>query len=381
MSAIRPLERADLPEVASLYEFVMRSGHPDPPPGLAPYLARVLLDQPWADETIPSLVYVDQTGSIKAFLGSGVRRARFDGQPIRIGCAGQLVAHPEARHQAVGARLLRAYLCGAQDATITDSASDEIRQIWMMLGGQMAHISCVTWIRVLRPWHLAETAFRERRPAWRRPAGGPLISGLDAVTVRLLRAVLPIRPTEVTAEPLTPSAIIEYLPTVGSKLRLHLDYDRRYLAWLFDELGKLRLLGSMVARLVMTARDGRVLGWYVYFLSKGGISRVLQVVANDRDMGSVLDHMFHDAWCGGAAAVSGRVEPRLLDPLARRYALMLYAGPAALVHSQKPEIIGAISSGESLLTRLDGEWWMDDRWSILSEPNDRGASAARPAIP
>ena len=106
MSLIRPLERADLPEVAGLYELVARSGRSVPAPGLAPYFERVLLDQPWSDPDIPSLVHLDSDGAIVAFQGSSVRNARYDGRPIKIACAGQLVAHPAARHRAVGALLL-----------------------------------------------------------------------------------------------------------------------------------------------------------------------------------------------------------------------------------------------------------------------------------
>ncbi|MCA1679009.1 MAG: hypothetical protein LC790_08900, partial [Actinobacteria bacterium] len=45
MSGTRPVDRSDLEEIASLYELVMRSGTLEPPPGLAPYLERLLLDQ------------------------------------------------------------------------------------------------------------------------------------------------------------------------------------------------------------------------------------------------------------------------------------------------------------------------------------------------
>ena len=73
MSAIRPLERDDLPQVVSLYEHVARSGSRTPPPGLAAYFERTFLDHPWADPEIPSLVYADGD-KIVGFLGSSVRR-------------------------------------------------------------------------------------------------------------------------------------------------------------------------------------------------------------------------------------------------------------------------------------------------------------------
>ena len=50
MSGIRALEREDLPQVARLYELIMRSGVEEKtPPDLAAFFEKTLLDQPWAD--------------------------------------------------------------------------------------------------------------------------------------------------------------------------------------------------------------------------------------------------------------------------------------------------------------------------------------------
>jgi hypothetical protein len=360
MSSTRSLERSDLPQVAALFELVARSGQPHPPAGLAGYFERVLVDQPWADSEIPSLVHVDDDGRIVAFQGSSTRRARFDGRPIRIGCAGQLVAHPDARHLAVGARLLRIYMKGPQELTVTDTANDQTRGIWMPLGGEAAHLSCIGWLRVLRPWRFAESYLRDRHKSQRRTSGVGLLRALDAATTKMVGRVSPPPAPAGHAEPLTPGSLVEHLPTLARGLRLHLDYDERYLGWLFDELAALTGLGTPVAQLVRS-EAGHVIGWYVYFLALGGISRVLQVAAATRHAGEVLDHLLHHAWSNGAAAVLGRMEPQLVLPLADRQALLHRAGSAALVHSRDPEILGAIASGRALLTRLDAEWWIQDK--------------------
>jgi len=366
MSPIRPLERADLPQVAALYELVARSGRPTPPPLLGAYFERVLLDHPWADSDIPSLVHVDDDGSIVAFQGSSVRRARFDGRAIRIACAGQLVAHPDARNRAVGALLVRAYLAGPQELTITDTANDQMRRIWMLLGGDMVHASCIGWMRVLRPWRFSEWYLRERRMRWGRPTGGRVLGVLDAASTRWIGGLSPPREPDVTGEPLTPSGLVDHLHAIGDRVRLHLDYDERYLTWLFDALAFVSGLGTPVARLVRE-RDGRVLGWYVYYLVPHGVSRVLQVAASDRHVGRVLDDLLHHAWSCGAIAVLGRLEPRLVEPVASRRIVLHPAGYLALAHSRDTEILGAIASGRSLLTRLDGEWWIQDREVDLRE--------------
>jgi hypothetical protein len=67
VSSIRPIERADL---EALFERTMRSGRPEPPPGARRLFERTLLDNPWADSEIPSLVYKAGDGRILGFIGS-----------------------------------------------------------------------------------------------------------------------------------------------------------------------------------------------------------------------------------------------------------------------------------------------------------------------
>jgi GNAT superfamily N-acetyltransferase len=368
MSTIRPLARDDLPEIAALYELVLGSGRQGPRPGLATYFARVLLDQPWADPEIPSLVYIDDRGAIAGFQGSSVRRALFDGRPIRIAFAGQLVAHPEARGHAVGARLLRAYFDGAQELTITDTASDQMRRLWTLSGGSTIHLACIGWVRVLRPWGFAHAYLRRRRTGsarrhrtWGgRAPGGPLLRALDRASTRLGGRLAPPAQADTVTEPLTPSGVVEHLPAVAGTLRLHLDYDEPFTAWVWDELARLTGFGTPVARRVRRG-DGRVLGWFVYLLARGGLSRVLQVAAAPQRAGPVLDSLLHDAWSRGAAGLLGRLEPALLEPLSSRRAVLHPAGTLALAHTADAQIAGAIATGGALLTRLDGEWWLQDR--------------------
>jgi hypothetical protein len=361
LKLVRPLLRSDLDQVAALYELVARSGRRDPPPGLRGYFERTMLDHPWVDEEIPSLVHLDRAGAIVGFQGSHVRRVKFDGRSARVACAGQLITHPDARSGAVGALLLRAYLGGPQDLTITDGATEPMRQIWTLLGGRMAHLACVSWLRVLRPlsWTLDRFIYQPRRRphlAQPRHRGRTAVGWLDAAAGR---TALP-RPEpipSVTAEPLTATSLVEQVSELGTGLRLYPAYDTPYVEWLFRELSAVHVRGTPVAHLIRERRSGRLCGWYVYYLLTGGVCQVLQVAAPDRDVSVVLDHLLHHAWSNGAAAVGGRIEPRLLEPLARRRCLMKFTGEA-LLHSLDGEILGAVATGNALLTRLDGEWWM-----------------------
>jgi hypothetical protein len=358
MAAIRPLERTDLPEVASLYEHVARSGSRTAPPGLAPYFEKTFFDYPGTDPEIPSLVYVDD-GRIAGFLGSSVRRLIFEGRPLRLGISGQLVTEPEVRNRAAGAFLMKEYMNGPQDLTLTDTASDVVRRIWERLGGEASQLACIGWVRIFRPFRFASDFLARRREgAGLARAARPVSTALDAAGAAVAGGVLRAPPPDVAAEDLTPDALVEHLPAVASSFRLRPDYGADGVAgWLLGALRSVRTRGELVARLVR-GRDGVVRGWYVYYLLGGGIAQVIQVAGDEREVGDILDHLFHDARERGASGIQGRVEAHLRAPLGERRALFHASGYLALLHSRDADTLHAIQSGHALLTRLEGEWWM-----------------------
>ena len=348
MTPIRPLERADLPAVARLYERVARSGSGDPPPELERSFERAFLDQPRADPEIPSLVYEDADQGVIAFLGSHVRRLRREGRSLRLACSGQLVAHPDARMPGVGALLLRRYLAGPQDLTTTDGATDEVRAMWERLGGTTNGLASVGWTKLFRAGRFGRLMLERR---WDRRLPLP---GLPAAAGRLVMR-RPGRP-EAMAEPLTPAGLVAALGSLEPAFRLLPDYDEDFLEWLFRELAAVGVRGELVRRLVR-APDGRPAGWYVYYLKPGGVSQVQQLAAAPADAELVLDHLLRDAADGGSAAVQGRAEPHLLAALFARRCLFRRS-EWALVHSRDPAILADVALGGALLTRLEGEWWM-----------------------
>ena len=355
MTEIRALERSDLPEVAGLIELAFRSGSKTPPPGLATYLERLLLDHPWVDPEIPSLVAIDDQGDLVGCLGSHIRRFRYNGEAIKVAVSGQLVVDPIARRQALGAFLMRRYLGGPQDLTLTDTASVTARRMWEGFGGKTVHLGRIGWVRLFRPLRFATEYVLKNHDRWREAATSA-VAPFDAVSTRLTanRWVIP-RPDVVT-EPLRPEALVAALPSVLASIRFRPDYDVPFLDWLFSELAAVRSRGRPIGFMVRD-RHGRTLGWYLYYLRRDGISQVLQIVANERDVAPVLDHLLEHARVNGATAVQGRVEPGLIEILAERGCLLHASGYRVLVHARDEGIVHAIDSGDAVLSRLDGDWW------------------------
>ena len=356
MGMIRPFVRGDIPAAAALYERVARSGSHSPPSGLVDYFARTFFDYPWADTEIPSLVYEEDDGSIAGFLGSSVRRLVFDGRPIRLGVSGQLVTDPGVRNRAVGAFLMKAYMNGPQDLTVTDTASGTVRRIWEGIGGEAFAIGCLGWVRVFRPARLGADVLerRQARPRLAR-AGQPLWSGADAALGLLARPVLRPPPTQRgETEPLLPETLAQHVAAVTRSLRVRPAYeDESFGRWLLTAIAEVDPV--VVARVVRV--DGRVRGWYVY-VTRGAVAHVLQIASDERVRDDIVDHLLYDAWSRGAAGVQGRVEMSFLECLSSRRCVFHTSGYLSLIHSRDAALLHAVQSGRALLTRLEGEWWM-----------------------
>ena len=149
MTAVRPLDDADLPRVAEL----LTEGFPDSwsAQGWRRFLQATLVESPWADPALPSLVACSDDGAIGGFIAANVLRATFDGAPIRVVCAAHLAVEPSSRGSMAGPLLLRELLRGPQDATITDTANATVRRIWQTLRGEADALRSLAWMQPLGP--------------------------------------------------------------------------------------------------------------------------------------------------------------------------------------------------------------------------------------
>jgi len=364
--AIRELQIDDLPSVARLWDVVEHDGtgrtHAK---RLVEFLRQTLFESPWVDPELPSLV-ASEGSEIVGFLGSNVRRMRFEGRPLRMACSAHLLAHPRVRAQAVGARLLHTYLDGPQELTITDGANELVRKMWEGLGGTTVHASCLSFIQPLRPGQLA--IHRLGRSRRLKPLGlalRPAATLLDRFPAQFVSQPDGRSDTGATSERLTPASLLEQLPSVTAGIRVVPDYDSGYLTWLFealDDSARREPLwperverGGLWAELVRTSSG--VAGWYVCQLHKGGFCRVLQFAAPERKAAVVLDRLRRGALEMGAAGIYGRLEPRLVGPLSEQRTLLQLSPGRLLVTARDDAVVDAIVRGDALLTRMDGEWW------------------------
>jgi hypothetical protein len=359
----RAMTPEDLPEASAMFARVMGLGPPRLPGvqrAVERYFRQAFFESPWAEPDITPLVAEDASGAIVGMIGVETRRLRLDGRMLRVASAGFLAVVPEARNSATGVLLLRRLLAGPQDLTVTDTASEVVDRIWRRLGGSRVELKEIHWVSILRPWSIAAglAAGQAGRPAATGARGGLrlLARGLDAATVRAARPLLPGPPPDgLTVERLRPEHVVAHIASIAGD-RPHVAYDLPYLDWLFGEMDGVPRRGEVVAHLVRDG-SGRVLGWYVYYLRPGWRSEVLQVAARDRALGAVVDHLLWHARSHGAGALRGRLEPGLVQEVARRRCLLWHRG-GTLVHSRDRELAQRVAD-EAVLTRLDTDWYGD----------------------
>src|SRR5213592_998905 len=80
VSRIRPFVLGDVPRVAELHESILGGSRRLSMENRRRYLGKVFLENPWYDDTLPSLVAEEGHGRIVGFLGVLPRRMSWNGR-------------------------------------------------------------------------------------------------------------------------------------------------------------------------------------------------------------------------------------------------------------------------------------------------------------
>jgi hypothetical protein len=346
-ATIRPFAPEDLDGVVALLGDHLPNR---PAADLARFLRATLLDDPWADPELPSLV-AEQSSAIVGFIARQPRRMELDGEPLRAVCCSHLTVAPEHRAGALAARLARACLDGPQRLTVSDSAGDVVVRLWRILGGDVDSARACEWMLALRPGRWAVEAARSF--AGRREIDLPVGSlPLQALWRRTLKRGV-AAPDGVHAVPADGAGLAAQLGPLTGKLRLRPAADGEHLAHV---LATMAATGRRVdARVVW--RGGQAIGLWAWHPRPGGIAQVLALTARERCGADVVGSLAHAAHAAGATVLAGRLEPHLRDAVRPR-------GPALglarlpVFHTRDDAVRAALASTASLLPKLEGEWWV-----------------------
>ena len=148
---IRVCVPEDMPRVADLFQTILRGLSRPAPSSLQQYLLELFFKSPSHDLELPSLVYVGSDEAVGGFLGVIPLRMSFRGKPIRAALGSSLMVEKAKDNPFAGAALLKAFLDGAQELSITDTANPISVAMLKKCGGQLLPVESMHWLRVLRP--------------------------------------------------------------------------------------------------------------------------------------------------------------------------------------------------------------------------------------
>jgi len=365
MSFIRNFTEEDIPPVAALFHKVyLASDTADSKSSLlkiSEVFDEIFFRNPWRDKNLPSLVCEAGDGAILGFVGVTPRRMTMKGSEILAAVSAHLMLDPDRPAELAGVRLLQKFLSGPQDLSIADFANNPGRKVWDGIGGMTSYIHSLRWVKTLRPSaHALSLASGKLRAApcfssIIQPLGRQLGQLSDAVLARMAPHRFHFSPSNLVATDLNDEILLACISQSSSVYSLCPEYDRPSLSWLIRRAGEIELWGELQKAALRDA-SGAVVGWYLYYLKRGGSSEVLQMGSRADSICAVLDHLFHHAWNNGSESVTGRLEPRLLPALSEKGCYLNCGPPWVMAHTRDPEILRAIDRGDVFLSRLEGEW-------------------------
>ena len=384
MTTIRAFEPEDAPAVAALFQSVAR----DPWPSttrVAEYFRELFVDNPWRDPEIPSWAALEGDRMI-GFAAVMPRPMMHGKKPIRVAVSCQFFVHPEYRRSLAAVQLLRALLRGPQDLTLADGATEGAAKMWTAMGGILSPLHRMSWVRPVRPMQSALWLTGARRAALRPLAmlARPIGALADACVMRL--PPLRSKPS-LHEEDLDTAKLLAGYEELGRNYTMRPQYDYASLDWLMGQVAAKKRHGPLQARLVRDS-DGKVAGWFLYYLSPG-LSRVVQLVARPGSTRAVLEHLFRHAADHGALALEGRIEPRFTGDMGNMHCFFQSSAELTLLHARDPAVLAPLMQGDAFFTRLEGEWWprfhgeparSPEReagsWSLRAPPNTRITAAS-----
>ena len=347
-------EPADMAQVGRLFTRIFEKQDGPAPEALTAYLGELFLDAPDRDPDITSKVHVRGDGTVNGFIGVLPLPLHFEGRNLRGAVCGSLMVDERDGDPFAGARLMRSFLCGPQDISLSETANPVSEGMWRRLRGTVLPAYSLEWVRVLRP-----AGFAVDVAARSVPAAGlmrPIALPVDALARRFAPGVL--RATDNPAaqdREIGIKELAELIQRIVAKTPLHPAWSTTALRRMIENASRKSRYGTFVARAV-TARGGAPIGAFLYHVQRGRIAHVLQVVAMPGQAGTVLDRLFLHAEAMGAVAVRGRSQPFLLDALLTRNCFHVHRA-SSLVHARDESLIEPFLSGRAFFNGLAGDSW------------------------
>lgn len=355
VSGTRALTDSDVPTVAGLFQRVLRKSGKPATPALETYMSNLFLRGPDHDPEIHSHVHVDDDGTVNGFIGVLLLPMVVDSRAVRGALCGTLMVENHVRDPFAGARLMRAFLAGPQDISLTETANDVSTAMWRKLRGTVLPDHSLEWLRLIRPagFVVAASAVGPIR------IFAPLARPVDALIRRRasswahLAAAIP--DGTLASVDASDSETVDLLLTLTERFAARPTWSKEGLARMVAESKSKANYGAMVRRKVI-GRDGSPIGLFLYYGDPGRIGRVVQVLFRPGQAGTVIDSMLAEAARRGLVALRGRALPALLEAMLGRRFVFLHAS-SSIVHARDAALLEPFVAGKAFFNGFAGESW------------------------
>ncbi|WP_349367381.1 hypothetical protein [Salinarimonas sp.] len=349
-SDISPIAREDVPAVAALFRKTFGRADGSGDGALEAYIERLFVEPLEAEPEIASLVHRTEAGSVDGFVGVIAMPFVVDGAMRRAAFCGALMVADATRDPLAGAKLLRTFLNGPQDLSLSETANAISEGMWRRLRGTVLPAYSLEWIRVFRPVAFAHAVAAAKRPALRRLRG--LAVPLDALARRAMPALAASACTE--EEIVDDAAFAALLERFTAQAAARPAWSEMDLDRMIEDARSKARYGAMTRRLVR--RGAMPIGLYVRHAEPGGIGHVLQIAAAPGRMQDVIDRLFASAAEEGLAGLRGRSQPAILEAVLTRGCAYAHRA-STLVHARDQALIEPFLAGRAFVNGFAGESW------------------------
>ena len=356
MSDVRPLSATDIEAVAGLYCRVLRRSKAAPTPALASYFQTFYLDGPFRHADIPALVHVNDEGRVSGFVGVHAVPYIVGGKQLRAAFCGALMSEDQGADPLAGARLMKAFINGPQDISISETANVISETIWSRLRGRTIPGYSFEWFRIFRPLGFMNAFAGEKATVFQAIAPiSRLLDGRGPGSSNFLRFSPLPTPAGLTVEDAEPEHFASAIETLSAGKQARPDWQNGYLDHVLANAMMKPAFGKAHLGLVRT-KGGEPIGAFLYHLKPDGIGRVLQVLAIPGRYGVVLDLLFTHALENGAVGLRGRSSPEIIEAATGRSMIMATIS-STVIHVREPAMMEPFLNGDCMLTGLAGERW------------------------
>lgn len=340
---LRPMQRADLPEIERMFFNIFRGGKPTSHPQFIDYFHRLFFTGPAGGQ---GGGLVSQDGDVigSAIALMPITYIAFDRElTARLACA-FMSRSPQSK---AAARVVLSLRARGQDLLFTDSGATTAVGHWTAGGSVVMPVNSLDWQCTFRPVAYAATMLR-------LPTAVDGIWGtLDNHVVRRRQAAYAFGPAPADSE-IDLRAYASLAPDMIAHFSVRPKWEQAEIEWQLTMATENRPLGKLR---FFSVGGEKTIGCYAYFSGPRGIVRVLDVLARPGKEADVAQAMYKRLQAEGTVEARGSAHPHLLSALSPLPGMRFRHRAFTCVATRHEDIRDAIARHDIYIGGLAGECW------------------------